>query len=111
MIPTQDENESSVKQVTVEEEPNFPEFGSADVEIATMNDCGVLGTPATYIICDNEKTIGSVNFYGPKKAHSNVTNFSRSTGSAPLLTLDIGTSLSGIPDPKNARWRLRKSPA
>jgi len=67
MIPTHDENESSIKQVTVEEEPNFPEFGSADVEIATMNDCGVLGTPATYIICDNEKTIGSVNFYGPKE--------------------------------------------
>jgi len=70
MIPTQAENQpfgTPALQVTVEEEPNFPAYGSADVEITTMSDCGMSGTPATFIICDNESTPGAPKFYGPKE--------------------------------------------
>lgn len=48
--------------VTIKDEPGFPAYGSADVNIRGVSACGRASKPVRYVICDNELSPGQEGF-------------------------------------------------
>lgn len=52
--------ELGVYTVTIEKEPGFLPYGSADVYIQTVDSCGFPAKESSYVICDNEPAPSSL---------------------------------------------------
>lgn len=71
--------------VTLTEEPDFEQYGSADVLIEAMDACGAWSEPASYVICDDAIMPGTKEFGTPPGPFQgeDVVTFDWSTGIHP----------------------------